>query len=77
MSYLLFFSTSENCHIEYSVKHDGKVLIKMHNKISILLDMSHQELIFILTLKEQLQVTYFLFLDCGGVLAPDNRDSKL
>lgn len=38
----------------FYLKMNGKVLIKMHNKISIPLDMSCQEFIFILALKEWL-----------------------
>lgn len=47
-----FPSTSENYHVEYFVKQDGKVLIKMDNRISTPLDVSYREFIFVLALKE-------------------------
>lgn len=54
VTFFFLLYIKELLHTEYFVKQDGKVLIKMHSKISIPLDMSYQEFIFTPALKEWL-----------------------
>lgn len=72
-----FLYTWELSQVEYSVKQDGKVLIKMHNKIGIPSGLSYQKFTCVLALRAAARRLAFGFLTVAVNWLQDAGDSKL